>query len=92
MPTPIQANNMASSKGSFIGVLNLTIESAPTNPNDNVSDDLTINTTKNVDIVTKTNDFEKSNISLLSWLIKLYINLNIIESNDAINIQKMNSR
>ena len=37
---PTEKNIKASSSGSFIGVLNLTIESAPTNPRDNANDDL----------------------------------------------------
>ena len=38
----------ASSSGSFIGVLNLTIDKAPTKPNDNANEDFTIKITKNV--------------------------------------------
>ena len=38
---PIHKKIYANSSGSFIGVLNLTIDKAPTNPKDNASDDFT---------------------------------------------------
>ena len=37
---PTEKNIKASSSGSLIGVLNLTIERAPTSPRDNANDDL----------------------------------------------------
>ena len=40
-PRLIDKKRYTSSSGSFIGVLNLTIDSAPTSPRDNASDDLT---------------------------------------------------
>ena len=40
-PKAIQINRKISSSGSFIGVLNRTIDKAPTRPKDNASDDLT---------------------------------------------------
>ena len=45
-PIPIDKNKYTSSSGSFIGVLNLTIESAPTNPSDNANEDFTTKITK----------------------------------------------
>ena len=53
MPT-IATKIAASFNGSFMGVLNLTIDNAPTKPSDKVIEDLTINTTTNVvtDIIT----------------------------------------
>ena len=40
-PIPIHKKIYANSSGSFIGVLNLTIDKAPTNPSDSASDDFT---------------------------------------------------
>ena len=56
VPTAIQINNIANSKESFIGVLKRTIDKAPTNPSDNVIEDLTMKTTKNVVTVTNKKD------------------------------------
>jgi hypothetical protein len=42
----IEINKYANSSGSFIGVLNLTIESAPTNPRDKAKEDFTIDIIK----------------------------------------------
>ena len=40
-PRAMQINKKISSSGSLIGVLNLTIDKAPTKPRDNARDDLT---------------------------------------------------
>ena len=40
-PIPIDKKIYVNSSGSFIGVLNLTIDSAPTSPKDNAKDDFT---------------------------------------------------
>ena len=40
-PIPIVKNINVNSSGSFIGVLNLTMDKAPTNPKDSANDDLT---------------------------------------------------
>ena len=45
-PKIIAKNKYISSSGSFIGVLNLTIDKAPTNPSDKANDDFTIKITK----------------------------------------------
>ena len=58
IPIAMQINNIDNSKGSFMGVLNLTINKAPTNPNDKVIEDLTINTTKKVVKVIKIKDLD----------------------------------
>ena len=47
-PIAIDIKRYTNSSGSFIGVLNLTIDRAPTRPNDKAKEDLTINITKNV--------------------------------------------
>ena len=41
LPIPIVKNIYVSSSGSFIGVLNLTIDSAPTRPKERANDDFT---------------------------------------------------
>ena len=47
-PIPIAKNKYTNSSGSFIGVLNLITDRAPTKPKDNASEDLTTVITKNV--------------------------------------------
>ena len=65
IPTPIDRNKYPRSRGSFIGVLNLTIDKAPTKPKDNAKELLTIVITKTVVVVIKGNNseilFEASN-------------------------------
>ena len=41
MPIPMEKNKYINSSGSFIGVLNLTIDKAPINPKDRAREDLT---------------------------------------------------
>ena len=55
-------NKYINSSGSFIAALNLTIDKAPTNPNDKARDDLTIVITIVVAIPNTTKFFEKSNL------------------------------
>ena len=47
-PIPIAKNKYTNSSGSFIGVLNLITDKAPTKPNDKASEDFTTVITKNV--------------------------------------------
>ena len=61
IPIAIAINRAESSKGSLIGVLNLTIDSAPTSPRERVIEDFTIKTTTNVVTVIIT-------IELVNWL------------------------
>ena len=46
-PAAIQINKYESSSGSLIGVLNLTIDNAPTNPNDKAKENFTTVITDN---------------------------------------------
>ena len=61
-PIEITRNKYISSSGSLMAALNLTIDKAPTNPNDNAKDDLTIVITIVVVIPKITKFFEKSNL------------------------------
>ena len=45
-PTAMAINKYNNSSGSFMGVLNLTIDKAPTRPKDNASEDFTIEITR----------------------------------------------
>ena len=53
MPKPIAKNRYIKSSGSLIGVLNLTIDNAPTKPRDKAKEDFTIMITKKMIIVSK---------------------------------------
>ena len=59
----IQINKNISSSGSFIGVLNLTIESAPTKPKDNANEDFT---TAIITVIIKVNNTKFDEIFSLS--------------------------
>lgn len=61
-PTAIDKKRYASSSGSFIGVLNLTIDNAPTNPNESANEDLTI-------IITKKTIEESNGITEPIWYL-----------------------
>ena len=58
-PVAIHKNKYANSSGSFIGVLNLTIDKAPTNPNESASDDFTIEIIRTIVNVNIIKFFEK---------------------------------
>ena len=53
MPKPIAKKRYIKSSGSLIGVLNLTIDNAPTKPKDKAKEDFTIIITKKIIIVSK---------------------------------------
>ena len=57
-PTAITKNKKASSSGSLMAALNLTIDSAPTKPKESAKEDLTIKITRNVIKDSKGNIFD----------------------------------
>ena len=61
-PMEIIKNKYTNSSGSLMAALNLTIDSAPTRPNDKAKDDLTIVITIVVAIPKMTKFFEKSSL------------------------------
>ena len=57
-PIPIDKNIYVNSSGSFIGVLNLTIDSAPTSPKDKAKEDFTTTIINVVPILNMGNTFD----------------------------------
>ena len=62
-PIPIIKNKYTNSSGSLIAALNLTIDNAPTKPNDNASENFTTVITKVVIIAKGTKISEKCSLS-----------------------------
>ena len=62
-PIPITKNKYTNSSGSFIAALNLTIDNAPTRPNDNAKENFTTVITRVIIIANGTKVSEKCSLS-----------------------------